>query len=260
MTVAWILLGLYAHTLGAGWGGGTLGWLLLSGAVGFGFGDWALFEALPRLGAGLTVLLCQCLAAPIAALTEWLWLGTRLSSSQLLASGLILAGVVVALVPKRGESHPAHVWSGLGFGILAALGQAWGAVLSRVANQHALFAVDGISAAYQRMCGGMLFLAVFLAVLAWRGGRIGMFGDQPPDWRRGGPWMLVNALAGPALGVSCYQWALSTTPSGIVLPIVATTPLLVMPLAWWLEGRKPTWRALAGGLISVLGVVWLKMH
>jgi len=71
--------------------------------------------------------------------------------------------------------------------------------------------------------------------------------------------MLVNALCGPTIGVSCYQWALATTPSGIVLPIVATTPLVIIPFSYWLEGDRPSRRSIVGGLIAVSGVVALTL-
>ena len=63
--------------------------------------------------------------------------------------------------------------------------------------------------------------------------------------------MLANGLAGPVLGVGCYQWALATTPSGIVLPIAATAPLLAVPIAYALEGDRPSVRAVIGGVIAV---------
>jgi drug/metabolite transporter (DMT)-like permease len=50
--------------------------------------------------------------------------------------------------------------------------------------------------------------------------------------------MLGNALAGPFVGVSCFQWALATTPTAIVLPVVATTPLVVIPFARFAEGDQ----------------------
>ena len=54
-------------------------------------------------------------------------------------------------------------------------------------------------------------------------------------------------------------WGLSRSFLGfIVLPIAATTPLLAIPIAWWLEGDRPTRRALVGGVIAVAGCVALK--
>jgi len=69
--------------------------------------------------------------------------------------------------------------------------------------------------------------------------------------------MVANGLAGAVIGVSCYQWALATTPSGLVLPIAATAPLLAMPIAYWLEGDRPGKRAILGGLVAVAGCVAL---
>ena len=59
----------------------------------------ALFQALPRLGSRLSLLLIQCLTAPFGALIEWLWLGTGLTGRQILCGITILAGVGVALTP-----------------------------------------------------------------------------------------------------------------------------------------------------------------
>jgi len=52
---------------------------------------------------------------------------------------------------------------------------------------------------------------------------------------------------------------LFTTPSGIVLPIVATTPLVIVPLAYWIEGERPTRRSLVGGVVAVVGAVALTL-
>ena len=70
-------------------------------------------------------------------------------------------------------------------------------------------------------------------------------------------WIPLNAFSGPILGVSCYQWALATTASGIVLPIVACTPLVIIPFSYWLEGERPTQRSVLGALLAVTGVIAL---
>jgi drug/metabolite transporter (DMT)-like permease len=260
--VALVLLGLWAHTWGQGLNGATLGILFLSGVVGFGLGDWALFEAYPRIGSALTILLCQCLAAPIAAVTEWVWLGTAMSWMQLASSAAILVGVALAMSPEHASDIPAgHRVAGTVYGVLAAVGQAWGAVLSRYAflrAHEAGFALDGITAAYQRLWGGTLSIALLLLLrgLARRWRSAGTV-EAGADWRGGWPWILGNALAGATVGVSCYQWALKSTPSAIVLPIVATTPLIVMGIAFVFEGIRPTRRALAGSILAVTGVAVL---
>jgi len=262
MAVATLVLAALAHGFGVGLGGPSFGWFVVSGIIGFGICDTAIFLALPRLGAQLTSLMVQCLAAPIAAATEWIWLGTRLTSGQWFAGGVILAGVALALAPRREGSPAAHFgWLGLGLGAIAAAGQAWGAVLSRHGQLLARDAgqpVDGISVAYQRILAGLVF------TVAWwywtrSAGRASAAVDRLP-WRPAAPWVLINALSGPSLGVAAYQWALQRQPTGVVMAITALTPLAVIPLAWWLDRERPSRRSVAGGFLAVGGVVWLALH
>ena len=69
--------------------------------------------------------------------------------------------------------------------------------------------------------------------------------------------MVVNGLLGPCIGVAYYQAALQQLPTGVVLPIVALTPLVVIPLAMWLEKERPRLRSILAGCIAVSGAVWL---
>lgn len=275
---AWAHLAAFAHTAAENVGGvsGQGFWLFfISGVAGMGLGDIAVFAALPLLGARLTVVMTQCLAAPIAALTEWWWLGTALTPAQIGCSTVVLAGVALALTPSR--AHPPRVsikFAGVIFGLGSALGQGLGAVLSRKAydvTKAAAQTIDGLTAAYQRILGGLVVTLIFYALLyLWRKSRQKRDQTTPslPEQRLGPTsgsffhrwrWTLANGLSGAVIGVSCYQWALSTTASGIVLPIVATTPLVVVPLAYWLDGERPTRRSLIGGAIAVAAAVALRI-
>jgi len=69
--------------------------------------------------------------------------------------------------------------------------------------------------------------------------------------------VIANALCGPAIGVAFYQWALAVAPTGIVLSIVATTPLVVIPFTMILDHEHPTLHSLVGGVLAVLGAVAL---
>ena len=250
-------LAIWAHSRGVGLQGPSLKWFFLGGCVGFGLGDMALFAALPRIGPRLAILITQCLAAPLAAIVEWAWLGTALTFAELWCAVVILAGVAVALAPDRGAKIERRVfWIGVLAGVGSAMGQGMGAVISRKAIAVAAlkdFPIDGGSAAYQRIIGGLLVTAI--AFLFLRNQKT----ETPPRWRAAAPWTLANALAGPAIGVGCFQWALSATPSGVVLPIVATSPVVTIILAWFIDGTRPTRRAVTGGLIAVAGAVALKV-
>jgi drug/metabolite transporter (DMT)-like permease len=265
-----LVLAFYAHSVGAGFRGTAFPLFFLSGCIGFGLGDAALFQALPRLGSRLTVMMVTCLSSPLGALLEWLWLGTDLSRAQVACGLSILAGVALALIPAGPDRTDGSGFAvGLFAGFAAAVFGAWGAVLSRKAFAAARLAgenIDGISAAYQRVVGGLIVTTCIFATVwgrrAWArraGGDNSQDGDEASRWRSAWGWVVMNGLAGPALGVSCYQWALKSLPAGIVLPIAATSPLAIIPFARYIEGERPTWRSLLGGAIAVTGAVALAL-
>jgi drug/metabolite transporter (DMT)-like permease len=258
--IATVLLAIWAHGFGGGLRGASLPWFFLSGIIGFGLGDMALFGALPRIGPRLAILITQCLAAPIATVVEWLWLGTSLRAVDLACAAVILGGVAIALAPDHGVKVDRRIfWIGALFGVGSALGQAGGAVLSRKANEVAAlaqFPIDGGTAAYQRIIGGVIMTAVAFAL--FRGTQPVEESSPAERWRKAWPFVFANALAGPTVGVACYQWALRTTASGIVLPIVATSPLVTIVLSFFIDGTRPTRRAVWGGLLAVVGAIALK--
>lgn len=255
-----LCLGAWAYTFGQGHSGPALGIFLLSGLAGMGIGDLAYFSALPFLGARLTTTMNQCLSVPVAIAVEWVWLGTRLDGAQFAAISVILAGIVVALIPTKKNPPRVQVRPiGIILGVIAAVGQGIGAVLSRHGFEVTAAAgaeLDGLTAAYQRILGGVFVTVAWFAVKAW------LERDRAPVAApplRAHGWILVHALAGPVLGMGTFQLALATTPSGIVLPIAACAPLAVIPLAYWFEGERPSKRSVAGGILAVVGAVALAL-
>ncbi len=265
LAVATCVLAVIGHGFGHGFTSASTPWFLLSGVIGMGLGDLGVFAALPLLGSRLTVLLTQCLAAPLAALGEWLWLGTRLSGAQVAWGLVILGGVALAIMPSKTSPPRVRVRPiGFLFGFIAACGQGFGALVSRkavdvadAAGETVRTATFGLTAAYQRILAGLVFVLLWFFVLRLLGRLTAPPAVDAATRRQAPLWMLVNGLAGPVLGVGCYQWALATTPSGIVLPIAATAPLLAMPFAYWFEGDRPSRRAILGGIVAVAGCIAL---
>lgn len=267
LLVGCVFLGAWAFTAGSGLAGPGLTVFLWSGVAGMGVGDAAFFAALPLLGSRLTIMMMQCLSVPTAVIVEWFWLDTRLTPAQMAASAVVLAGIMFALMPTK-KSPPRVTVRGYGaiFGLLAAAGQGVGAVLSRKGFALAEAAgtpIDGLTAAFQRLLGGVVLTVLFYAFWDWwirKRHPLPAAPEVPVTGQgRSWAWVLAHGLAGPVFGMGSFQLALAHVPSGIVLPITATAPLFAIPLAYWIEGERPSKRSLVGGIIAVAGAVALTM-
>ncbi len=263
---ATVFLAFWAHLFGQGMGGDSFPLFFFSGVVGVG-ADVFLFQALPRIGSRLSSLLVQCGSALAAAAIEFIWLGTRLTTPQIAACCTILLGVAIALSPGGHLNVPRKVLvAGVIFSILAALGNGYGAVISRKAFAVAAAAhqqIDGGTAGYQRLLGGLLVAAISILIVKRREVLAQITNSEAPripsgeKWKRAWIWIFFNSLAGQTIGASCFQWALKTTPTGLVLAMVSTTPLVIIPFAWKFEGDKAHRRSIIGGAVAVAGAIAL---
>lgn len=251
----------------------TAGWYLLSGVIGFGLGDVALFLAYPHLGSRLTVLVLMSFGVFFGAVGDWWWLHTPLRWELAICITVILAGLVLAL-HRPGE--PLRWRRGLLFAIIAGWGQGFGVVLSRVAQTTAAtggFHIPPMAQTAQRATGGLIVAAAAYGL--WRAAstrRSALIATRtattppptpapsehlPAKYRKNLPiWLVGSALFGPVVGVSAMQWALQVLQSSaLVVAITATAPLMIVPLARWIDREKTSPRALLGTTIAVAGVV-----
>ena len=269
LSLAAILLGIVAYVIGS-FPGSRVFWIFfISGVIGFGFGDIGVFYALPRLGSRLCILYTQCVAAPIAGIIEWMWMGTSLSTMQVVWAVVTLVGVTIALDPFNAKNFNSKQWiSGTLFGLLAAFGQGTGAVVSRYGYDVAALnseVIPPMTAAFFRVLGGVIIaiIAVFVLVRKPKAGTSidqGSVQKKQPRWTKGILiFIVINALSGPVLGVSCYQWALAVRPSFVVLPIVALAPIVVIPMSMIWEGDRPSIASLLGAAVAVGSAVMLSL-
>ena len=266
LSLAVVLLGLLTLWLHRGsFHDETFWWLILGGVVGFGIGDLGLYLALARIGSRLTVLITFCGAPVLGAFGEWLSCGALPRPAEAAAAAVIIFGVGLALKP----TSPVHerygkVAVGLIAAFFAAAGQGFGAVFSRVAIENAAeldLYLPPLSQAFQRVLGGTAFAAVAAALTFALHKNV--HADHPkPVWsRKNIGWLMGATLCGPIIGLIFYQWGLSTAESWLVLIVIAMIPILMIPLAYWIERDRPTPQALVGAVIAVAGLItvtWLQ--
>jgi len=237
--------------------GPAVGLLLLSGVVGIGLGDTAYFETLNAVGPRQALLL-ETLAPPLAAMLALVFLGERLHPGAWLGIAVTVLGVtwvITERAPRAGRdpaggSGPAEARQlrrGLIFGLVAALAQAGGAVLSRAAFVGA--DVSSLWSAFLRLAAGALVLGLWIALSRCR---IGGWLRRPGAAALGGR-LLVAITLGTYLALWLQQASLKLTLAGVSQTLFATSPLFVLPFAV-LQGERVSLRAALGAGVALAGV------
>lgn len=225
-------------------------YLVISGWVGFVFGDMCLFRAFVLLGGRLSSLVMS-LWPSLAALMSWLALGESLGVWDLFGMTLTIAGVGLA-VADRSSPAPGTADANLGRGLAlafgGALGQAGGLVLAKLGMGDA----DPFAATQIRVIAAIAgFGAVFFAIGWWPRVLAGLRD------RRAVVYSSLGAVFGPFLGVSLSLFAVQHTATGVGASIMATTPILLIPAVIVLRHERVGPLAIGGTVIAVSGVAAL---
>jgi drug/metabolite transporter (DMT)-like permease len=224
--------------------------LALSGLIGFVFGDSFYFRALVILGAGRATLL-TALSPLFTAVLARLFLGETLGLAAILGIALTVGGLVWVLYGRvEGNGHPeGSALVGVLSGILAAMGQSGGFVLSKLALRSGL---DPLSATMIRVVAAV---AALWLLTPMQGGWVRQFVSLRDRVATGA--MLGGALFGPFLGVTLSLYALQHTEAGVAASIMASYPIPAVLLAARFHREELTLRTLGGALVTVSGVVVL---
>jgi drug/metabolite transporter (DMT)-like permease len=234
------------------WASGTqIALLAASGLVGFVFGDTYYFRALVILGPGRAALIASL--APVFTLAiAWPLLGEVPGPLAFLGVALTLGGIAVVLRERERLEH-AHVegsaLAGVVAGVLGALGQAVGYVISKVALRSGL---DPLSATVVRVVAAMVGIWALAAARGEAGGSFAVLRD-----RAAALFMVGGAFFGPFLGVTLSLYALQHIEAGVAASITACYPLPTILLSARFHGERLTARSLVGAVVTVAGVVVL---
>lgn len=224
-----------------------LGLLLASGAIGIGLGDTAFFETLNCLGARRSLLI-EALAPPLAALLAAIFLDETLSYRAWIGIFLTVGGVawvVLERVPNNSQ-HKLRPWRGIGFGLLSALAQAAGAVLSRAALAET--SVNPLWASLIRLLAAVFILLILMSFQHRTWSEF-----QPLRDRRFLLVLITTSFGSTYLGIWLQQTALKYTATGIAQALIATSPLFGIPIALWMR-EKVGLRSVLGAALALLGI------
>jgi drug/metabolite transporter (DMT)-like permease len=226
-------------------------WLSISGVIGLAVGDAFLFQSYLMVGPQVGMLLLS-LSPVIGAFEAWWFLGESLTLIKV--TGILLAlGGIIWVILSRGrtdEQTSHHTFRGVVMGLLAAVCNASGLVLSRqgMGGGFSPFQANAI-----RMSAALLALVVLMLVQGET--------RKTVDTLRGNSQALkhlaIAGFVGPVLGVSSSLLSVQYAEVGVAGTLTSLSPVFMLLFGYFFFGEKPNWQSVAGTLLTMGGVALL---
>jgi drug/metabolite transporter (DMT)-like permease len=238
-------------------------WLALSGVIGLAIGDAFLFQAYISIGPRLGSLLLS-LSTVFSVIEAWLLFGESLRLGEIVGIALTLSGILWVVMergpqlansqgglqPAEQPARPRPALSGIFFGVMAALGQATGLVLSR---QGMLGNFSPISGNAIRMLAAVIVLWLVAALQKQVGSTVQTLKANPSALKL----LALAALIGPVFGVSFSLLAVQHTAVGVASVLTSLAPIFMLPFSHIFFKERLGWQPIAGTFLAMAGVVVL---
>jgi drug/metabolite transporter (DMT)-like permease len=226
-------------------------YLGLSGVIGLGLGDLALFYAFDAVGPRLAMLIAA--SAPVmAAILGFIFLREQLSLLAIFGILLALFGIVW-VVSEKGDStnKKKNIQNGVIFGLLAAAGQAIGVLLTKQGMTHGA-PLSAPDAALIRMLTASSVMLPLQSIWFFQ-----RKSNAEQNFKKGLPLIVIGSIMGTLIGMSLSMVAARNAELGKAQTILSLPPVLILPLSYYVQKEKITARAVVGALIAVAGTALL---
>jgi drug/metabolite transporter (DMT)-like permease len=168
-----------------------------------------------------------------------------------LGIAITITGIGMVVLQRSPAAPSWALSSGILYALIAALGQGGGLVLAKVAFNQGT--IDGFLAALIRILASIVvLLPLLLARGRWRE-TLRLFDRD----RRALALTTGGSVLGPVLGISLSLVAVMHTSVGVAATLMATVPVMMLPIARFVFRETLTWRAIAGAVVAVAGVALL---
>jgi len=228
--------------------------LAISGFIGLVIGDTFLFKAFKSIGARLSMLI-MALVPAMSSLMAFLFLGERISYLGLIGMFITIAGIVLVIL-KREEKPSGHYkikYAGIFFAIIGAAGQAVGLIYAKFAFNEG--DINSFVATFIRLFSAVIIIYPIAMMTSRFVNPVNIFRND----KRALVFTAIGSFVGPFLGITFSLISISHTQVGIAATIMATVPIIMLPMVRIYYKEKLTWISIFGAFIAVAGISVLSL-
>lgn len=223
--------------------------LAVSGFAGLVIGDTFLFKAFRSIGARLSMLV-MALVPPMSAFMAFIFLGERLSLPGIV--GIIITVFGIALVILKREEKPTSKYkidsTGIIYALIGAAGQAVGLIFAKNAFNEG--EMSGFLASFVRIAFAILVIYPLALLTSRYKNPIQIYMND----KRALMFTVIGSVIGPYLGITFSMVAISHAKVGIASTIMATVPIIMLPMIRYYYKEKLSWVSIIGACIAVTGI------
>jgi drug/metabolite transporter (DMT)-like permease len=216
-------------------------WLSLSGIIGFIFGDLFLFKSYLKIGFNQARLI-MTLVPIFSSIFSFIILKEQPSFKQSIGILITVLGIIIAL---HKDKFLKIFNIGILFACLGALGQALGLVLSK----YGLKNLDAFSGVQIRIFSSII---VFIFILTFQKKCLKFF--KAFNDKKAILNVFIGTFIGIYLGVSLGLLALTYTKVSVASTIMATVPIILIPISIFFYKYKISLKEIIGTFVSILGI------
>lgn len=226
-------------------------YLSLSGIVGLVFGDSFLFRAYQSIGPRIGMLLMS-LAPAMAAVMAYFFLHEDLSFWGIIGMIVTIFGIAVVVL-ERNNNASKYKFDKMGifYGTLGALGQAAGLIFAKLAFD--LGDVNKISATFIRIISSVVIMLPAAVIIKRYKNPFKLYSND----KKALTSTVTGTILGPYLGITFSLVAVAHAKVGIAATLMATVPIIMLPMVRYIYKEKLSPRAIIGAVVAVIGVAIL---
>ena len=227
-------------------------YLGVSSISGFVISSFFILRSFQYIGTRLTLLIGS-LAPILSAILAWIFLDQALSANSVVGIVLVVAGIIW-VVSEGGKGKTTerddNYHKGLLFALMGALGQAIAFVFS---SQGVAGDFPPISASLMRTVVAVVTVWVMLAVQGNLKHNLRLIQTESHSMK----FIFIASITGPVIGASFVLLALQFASVGVASTLINTTPIMIIPIGYFVFKERITVHAIVGTIVAIIGIAIL---